>query len=140
LTKYEILDYQLYGSEFAVGSLKARLKTPSGDTLVVYNFHLSVPAHHLDLLSFRALTNEFKEVRKGIAMGDFNLVSTDVPFPSNWALAALGEMPDQIWLSEDVGLSPGGDYFRITIPPDDNKYNLHQISDHRPVGCKTGFY
>ena len=140
LTKYEILDYQLYGSEFAVGSLKARLKTPSGDTLVVYNFHLSVPAHHLDILSFRALTNEFKEARKGIAMGDFNLPSTDVPFPGNWALAALGEMSDHIWLSEDVGLSPSGEYYRITIAPDDKKFNLHQISDHRPVACKTGFY
>jgi endonuclease/exonuclease/phosphatase family metal-dependent hydrolase len=140
LTKYEILDYQLYGSQFAVGSLKARLKTPAGDTLVVYNFHLSVPAHHLDILSFKALTDEFKKTRNGIAMGDFNLTPTEVPFPDNWALAATCEMPDQIWLTKEVGLSASGEYYRIGIPPEDNKLNLLQISDHRPVVCKTGLY
>ena len=139
LTKYKILEYKLFSTEFYTGAIKAKLQTDFSDTLTVYNFHLSVPAWHLDIVSFRNLKNDFNNTNRGIAMGDFNAEPSEIPFTSNWRLVA-GGLPDQIWSTSDVGLSDSGEYYRESITVDVDRFNLYQISDHLPVLFKTGLY
>lgn len=139
LTKFEIIDYKLYRTEFYTGAIKACLRADAGDTLTVYNFHLSVPAWQADILSFRALRDEFFSTRQGIATGDFNAAPIEIPFTSNWTLIA-GGLPDQIWSTNDIGLSESGNYYRVPIAADVDRFNLYQLSDHMPIIIKTGLY
>jgi endonuclease/exonuclease/phosphatase family metal-dependent hydrolase len=141
MTKFEIIDYELFSKEYRNGALRARLKSYSGDTLIVYNFHLR-PDYEQDVMAFNNLTYNFEKTQLGIAMGDFNESPESVKFPANWILSATSSKfnGDQIWLTKDIGLSPSGKYYRINIGINSDLFELNKLSDHFPVLFKTGLY
>lgn len=141
MTRFEIIDYDLFSKEYRNGALRVRLKSYSGDTLVVYNFHLR-PEYEQDVTAFNHFIYNLEKSLSGIAMGDFNESPESVKFPADWILATTSSNSnsDQIWLTKDIGLSPSGKYYGINIGINSNQFELNKLSDHLPVLFKTGLY
>jgi len=147
LTKFEITEAKnLSGKEgnavFAtMRALRARLRTPNGQSLNIFIVHLDPFSTKIRLYQLNALMDEL-EPYKGqttIFMGDMNFCVDSPEYTilekAGWQHVALATDIDQIWIS------PIANWTSIPLLiPGSSTSDLRVLSDHLPVSAEISIY
>ena len=145
LTRWEVLDFEGFLESEGPSGMRARLRSPWGDELQVFNIHLEPVSEEIWLWEWEILLEELGEFRDepSMLMGDFNTDGIVRMLPELQELGyrvlqvtGFDTGNDLIFVNDVVSIDENGNVFRSLEPAELDQPGL---SDHYPVVADVGY-